>query len=65
MSSFLVLDFEPVPVNVRDREESTQIIDVISGVRSSSDSSHVMASISAPFLRDIVDLFRYDREGES
>jgi hypothetical protein len=65
MSSVLVLDFKPVAINVRDGEESSQIVDVVSSIWGSSNSSHVMPGISAHLSRDIVDLFGYDGEGKS
>jgi hypothetical protein len=61
----LILDFEPVTVNVRDGEEGTKIVDVISHVRGSPNSSHVVSGISTHLSRDVVDLFGYNREGKS
>jgi hypothetical protein len=65
MAPVLVLDFEPVTIYVRDGEKGSQIIDVVSSVRGSSDASHVMLGVAAHLAWDVIYLFGYDGERKS
>jgi hypothetical protein len=61
----LVLDLEPITINIRDGEKGPQIVDVVSGIWGSSNSRHVVTGVTTHFSRYVVHLFWYDRKGES